>query len=352
MSIRDPYIGSFFGDYQILSRIARGTYGWVYLARHRHTGELVAIKILADIFLSNDRERIRFLKEAFILELLSHPHILAILEMGFFQEDVPYIVTEYATHGTLRDWLDRRSYRPFPEQLAVSILLEIGEALHYIHRHRILHHDLKPANILFNRNYEVLLADFGISIVRATSMEQRSTAFQGTSPYMAPEQFRGLVGYRSDQYAMGCIAYELLTGRTPFLADNSEEMGYKHMNEQPLPISYFNPLVSPSIEQAILKSLEKESAERHPNVAAFTKALHIPLLKDPIASSYIQRNKYGSDLNLYMKELAIFTQVIKEDPTNPIHYYNLSHILKQIGWDEEAHKAYLKAIEMERTNRA
>jgi serine/threonine protein kinase len=350
MSIRDPYVGRFFGNYEVISRIARGTYGWVYLARHRRTRRLVAVKILADIFLSNDRERIRFLKEAFILELLYHPHILTILEMGF-QEDVPYIVTEYAPHGTLRDWLARRSYRPFPEQLAVSILLEIGEALHYIHRHHILHHDLKPANILFNHNYEVLLADFGISIVRATLMQQRSTAFLGTSPYMAPEQFHGMVGYQSDQYSMGCIAYELLTGITPFIADNGQEMGYKHINEQPLPISYFNPQISLPIEQAILKSLEKDSANRHPNIAAFIKALHVPLLKDPIPSSPVQRRKRRNDFNLYMKELSVFARAIQHDPANPIHYYNLSHILKQIGWNEEAHRAYMKAIELDRTNR-
>lgn len=347
----DPYIGRFFGNYEIISRIARGTYGWVYLARHRHTRRLVAVKIQADIFLSNDSERIRFLKEAFILELLHHPHILTILEVGI-QDDIPFMVTAYAPHGTLRDWLARRSYRPFPEQLAVSILLEVGEALQYIHRHHILHHDLKPANILFNQNCQVLLADFGISIIQATRMQQRSTAFCGTSPYMAPEQFRGMVGYQSDQYSMGCIAYELLTGRTPFIAATSQEMGYKHVHDQPLPLSYFNPQISLSIEQAVLKSLEKDSANRYPNIAAFMKALYVPLLKDPIPSSSVQRRKQRNDFNLYMKELSDFAQTIQHDPANPIHYYNLSHILKQMGWDEEAHRAYIKAMELDRMNRA
>jgi serine/threonine protein kinase len=347
----DPYIGCCFGNYEILFCIARGTYGWVYLARHKYTHHRVAIKILADVFLSNDRERIRFLKEAFILELLHHPHILTILEVGI-QDDVPFMVTAYAPQGTLRDWLVRRSYRPFPEQLAVSILLEIGAALHYTHRRNILHHDLKPANILFNQNYEALLADFGIAIVRATLMQQRPTAFLGTSPYMAPEQFRGMVGYHSDQYAMGCIAYEMLTGRTPFIASNSQEMGYQHVHNQPLPLSYFNPHISHHIEQAILKSLEKDSANRHPNIAAFMKALHVPLLKDPIHSPSVQRRKQRNDFNLYMKELSDFSQVIQHDPANPIHYYNLSHILKQMGWDEEAHRAYIKAMELDKMNRA
>ena len=351
MSIRDPYIGYFFGDYEILSRIARGTYGWVYLARHRQSRHLVAVKILADDFFAYNKGLVRFLKEGFILELLHHPHILTVLEVGI-QGDIPYMVTEYAPQGTLRDWLVSRSYRPFPEQFAISILLELGEALHYIHRNHILHHDLKPANILFNHNYGVLLADFGIAILRATMMQRRPTAFLGTSPYMAPEQFRGRVGYQSDQYAMGCVAYEMLTGRTPFVASNSEEMGYHHVHSQPLPLTYFNPHISLPVEQAILKSLEKNSADRHPSVAAFVKALHVPLLKDPIPSPSVQRRRQRKDFVSYSEALLRFAHAIQREPTNPINYYNLSHALKQIGWDEEAHLARMKAIGLENMGRA
>lgn len=269
-----PDIGDYVGNYRLVEFIGQGTFGRVYRAAH-HTlthspNAQVAIKfLLTDI--NDPQERAAFLREAHVLDQLKHPAILPILDVGV-NADFPYITTEYASGGTLRARLQKRSTRFMPLWEALEIVAPIGEALHYAHEQKprgIVHRDLKPANILFNAQGKPLLADFGIAIALYTGSIKQSRP-SGTPAYMAPEQFEGISSFKCDQYALGCILYELLTGKRPFNFPNISGL------EPPMPPARLNPAIPEYIDDAILKALARERNQRHQSVAAFLTALQNP----------------------------------------------------------------------------
>jgi serine/threonine protein kinase len=200
-------IGKEIGNYRLVKEIASGSYGTVYQAQHIIFDErpLVALKLLYTAFRS-PKDRAQFIQEAQVLNKLKHPHILRILDAGF-HNSVPYLVTDYASGGSLRERLDRQAGKPLPVEEALTILTQIGQALHAAHQQTIVHRDLKPENILFNEKGEALLADFGLAVILSTK-RTKEIGRGGTPAYMAPEQFEGMISTKSDQYALGCIAYE------------------------------------------------------------------------------------------------------------------------------------------------
>src|SRR6266581_9383176 len=237
------------GSYDLLRELARSSFVLLYLALHSVlTNRTVAIKLMLSAPLASSEKQESFLQEARFLEMLKHPHILPIIDMSF-HEDIPYLVTEYASSGSLRDRLNQQLPHVLPMQESLKILLQVGQALQYAHQRQIIHRDLKPENILFNAQGDALLADFGIATMLSTASIKHVTVIGGTPPYMAPEQFQGMVSKESDQYALGCIAYELLTGRQPFSAPDFISMGLKHITEQTLATKQINPHVSLSLEQ-------------------------------------------------------------------------------------------------------
>lgn len=260
------------GNYRLVAKLASGSFGHVYRGEHTIlTNRIVAIKLMHDVNLSSQKERDSFIREARLLEQLRHPYILPIIDVGF-HESCPYIVTEYAPNGSLRNRLQRHPHKPFPQEEALTILSQIGQALHHAHQQKIVHRDLKPENILFNAKGEAVLADFGVATVLSTlSMQQSSLV--GTPMYMAPEQFKGKCGKESDQYALGCIAYELFTGQKPFTGSDLFSMAFQHLQEAPVPPRQLNAKVPVHIEQAILKAMAKERADRYADVSAFVTAL-------------------------------------------------------------------------------
>src|SRR5262249_10660962 len=145
----------------------------------------VAVKILHS-HLATQQKRESFFQEAELLEMLKHPHILPILDVGI-QDGFPYLVTEYCPKGSLYRRLKRQRPHPLPVEEASTILTQVGQALQYVHEQGVVHRDLKPQNILFNAKGEALLADFGIAKMLATINIQQGT-ITGTPQYMAPEQ--------------------------------------------------------------------------------------------------------------------------------------------------------------------
>lgn len=273
MAESNIFIGKQIGNYRIDREIASGGFGGVYLAQHIFlTARFVAIKMLHAIHLGSQEEREGFLQEAQWLEKLKHPHILPLYDVGI-HEGIPYLIAEYAQNGSLRDRLRRAGLQPLPVNEALTILSQVGQALQHAHQQNVIHRDLKPENILFNARGDALLADFGISTVLTTS-SIKQTQVSGTPSYMAPEQFRGIVSRESDQYSLGCIAYELFTGQRPFGASDFIAMGFKHTTENPPEPSEVNPQLPGQIGQVILKAMAKERSARYTDITAFITALN------------------------------------------------------------------------------
>ncbi|HET8912281.1 MAG TPA: serine/threonine-protein kinase [Ktedonobacteraceae bacterium] len=267
------YINRQIGNYIITDAIASGGFGRVYKGHHIYlTERIVAIKLLQAFHIDSTEERQSFLQEAQILEKLKHPHILPILDVGI-DDTVPFLITEYAPNGSLHTRIAQQHASPFPTNEALRIVTQIGEAIQFAHQQQIIHRDLKPDNILFNSTDEVLVADFGIAVILETS-SIRNTAATGTPSYMAPEQFRGSVSRESDQYSLGCIAYELFTGKRPFEVNDFISLGFMHATEQVVPPHQLNPEIPPHVEQAILKAMGKQRHERFPDIASFIAALN------------------------------------------------------------------------------
>ena len=270
------YIGRRIGNYIVRHVIACGAFGCVYMAQHKRiVSRIVAIKILHSYHRHFEDELDNFFQEAELLEQLRYPRILALYDADVIDETVPYIITEYAHGGSLRDMLLdlHRRNQLMPQEDALYILSQIGQGLAYTHRRGIIHRDLKPGNILFNKSDNVLLADFGIALLMYTPRGERRASLVGTPLYMAPEQFRGFAGPASDQYALGCIAYELFTGHTPFASHPNITLKEQHLYKTPIAPSRRNPCIPPYIEDAILTALEKEPQRRHASISTFMAAL-------------------------------------------------------------------------------
>ncbi len=236
MNNREYLVGQQIGNYYLATFIDSGSYGSVYQARHHifSDNSPVALKLMhAYLDASEDQEL--FFQEARLLRKLKHPAILPVVDVGF-DNGRPYLVTEYAVGGSLRELLRQRNGQPMGLADALRILLSIGQALSHAHQQNVFHRDLKPENILFNERGEAMLADFGIAVAFATSHTFR-VGQGGTPAYMAPEQFEGLVSPKSDQYGLGCLGYELLTGRRPFDMDQAglEMMWFQHAHVAPVP---------------------------------------------------------------------------------------------------------------------
>jgi serine/threonine protein kinase len=363
-------IGKEINNYRIIAEINSGASGSVYKAEHTHLKErIVAIKLL-HTFIGSHKEHKQFTQEAQFLAVLDHQYILSLLDFGF-SEHQPYLITRYAAGGSLRDLLDRQERLSIEK--VISILRQIGQALHYAHQQNIIHRDLKPENILFNVQGDALLADFGIATMLSTSSIKHLTTVSGTPPYMAPEQFRGIISKESDQYALGCIAYELVTGRLPFSAPDFFAMGFMHFTEEPAPPSNYNHQLPPATEAAILKAMAKQRGERHPDILAFLTALQAsslpatpkiaprvlpvpvvatsPLPPVPLPTRSLQTQevwlRIGRDhfeAKRYAEALAAYDEVILLDPTNAWAYYSKGNTLRYLNRHAEALNAFEQAI--------
>ena len=275
MANGDPWIGKQVGNYRIFEIINSGAFGSVYKGKHLYFDRdpVVAIKLPRAIL--PEEERNEFIKEAQLQRQIQHQHILPIVDAGF-QSGIPYIVTIYAAGGSLRGRLGKRNAQPMPLEEALVILTQVGQALQYAHQYQpsVVHRDLKPENILFDEKGNVLLADFGIAVL-LSSIRTGFFGSGGTPPYMAPEQFEGLASPKSDQYSLGCIAYELMTGRKLFSVPNPTLAAwwFHHAKVEPVPPSQYNPQIPSSIEQAILIAISKDRLKRHRDVPAFIQAM-------------------------------------------------------------------------------
>ncbi|HEX5384042.1 MAG TPA: Stk1 family PASTA domain-containing Ser/Thr kinase, partial [Propionibacteriaceae bacterium] len=257
------------GRYELGELLGRGGMAEVRRAVDQRLGRAVAVKQLRADLAIDPTFQARFRREAQSAAGLNHPTIVAVYDTGEEVDPltgvaIPYIVMELVEGPTLRDVLkDGRKILP---ERALELTQGVLDALGYSHKAGIVHRDIKPANVMLTPNGGVKVMDFGIAraVADTSATMTQTAAVIGTAQYLSPEQARGeTVDSRSDLYSTGCLLYELLVGRPPFVGDSPVSVAYQHVRETPLPPSQLDPEISPEIDAVVLKALAKERSERY-----------------------------------------------------------------------------------------
>lgn len=265
--------------YEIIDVLGSGGMGQVYRARRMKLGDEVAIKVMQTSHTAPPELRERFLRESRACAQLRHPNIVGILDFDFDAANQPYMVMELLSGPSLREEIELEA--PMAPARVAAILEPVAAALQLAHDRGITHRDLKPANIVVHRYesgervYKVI--DFGLAAMKAASDETRLTdpaMFLGTLAYAAPEQVRGdAVTAATDIYALGVIAYEMLTGARPFDAGNRVTLINQMLTVRPVSPAVHRVGLSETIDRAVMRALDKNPADRWASVTDFVDAL-------------------------------------------------------------------------------
>jgi len=256
------------GNYRLLRLLGRGGFACVYLGEHIYLKTQAAVKVLHEKMETKDVES--FLKEAQVIAALKHPHILRVLDFGM-ENSTLFLVMEYAPGGTLRQKHPRGSRVPLPTVILYA--KQIAMALQYAHDQNIVHRDVKPENILIEAEDKLVLSDFGIAIPAHKTQSLSIQLAAGTVLYMAPEQARGKARPASDQYALGVLTYEWLSGACPFSDLTAVGIVMQHLLDPPPPLREKVPNIPAEVEQVVLRALAKEPQQRFATIQEFANAL-------------------------------------------------------------------------------
>jgi serine/threonine protein kinase len=256
-------VGQQLGNYRLIRLLGHGGFADVYLGEHIYLNTLAALKVL-DTRLAEDEINL-FRNEARTIARLEHPHIVRVLDFGV-EDRTPFLVMSYAPNGTLRQRHPKGTHLS-PEHV-LPYIKQVADALQYAHNEKLIHRDVKPENMLLDRNSEILLSDFGLAMATYSSSYESPRDVSGTIAYMAPEQTRGKPRPASDQYALGIVVYEWLCGTRPF-SGSYEEVAIQHVLNPPQPLHELVPAISPALEAVVLKALAKDPHQRFDCVQDF-----------------------------------------------------------------------------------
>ena len=285
---KGAHAGERFGDYELLEEIAHGGMGAVYKARQVSLSRLVALKLILAGRLADVEDVGRFRREAEAAAQLDHPGIVPVYEVGehngqhFFSMGL--VEGESLAHRVARG--------PLPAREAAALVQAVAEAMAYAHGHGVIHRDLKPGNILVDREGRPRITDFGIAKrMTEDSGQTRVGEVMGTPSYMPPEQARGSkdVGPAADVYALGAVLYALLDGRPPFQAATVQETLRQVMDQEPMPPRRLNPSVPRDLETICLKCLQKDPRRRYASAAALAEDVRRYLAEEPILARPVSR---------------------------------------------------------------
>ncbi|MER5440356.1 Stk1 family PASTA domain-containing Ser/Thr kinase [Streptomyces sp. NPDC002790] len=277
------------GRYELGQVLGRGGMAEVYLAHDTRLGRTVAVKTLRVDLARDPSFQARFRREAQSAASLNHPAIVAVYDTGedyVDQISIPYIVMEYVDGSTLRELL--HSGRKLLPERAMEMTVGILQALEYSHRAGIVHRDIKPANVMLTRNGQVKVMDFGIARAMgdAGMTMTQTAAVIGTAQYLSPEQAKGeQVDARSDLYSTGCLLYELLTVRPPFVGDSPVAVAYQHVREEAQAPSVFDSEITPEMDAIVLKALTKDPDYRYQSADEMRADIEACLDGRPVAAT-------------------------------------------------------------------
>ena len=288
----DSLIGRKLGPYEIRARLGSGGMGAVYEGVHEVLQQVRAIKVMSAHLANHASFVSLFRREAMLAARLRHPNIVQIHDVGD-HDGLHYIVMEHLTGRSLREVV--RSESPLAGDRAIRLLRQLAEALDFAHSQHVSHRDVKPANVFVDDTDRATLVDFGIARA-ADGTHLTITSGIGTPEYMAPEAFDDeilgpdadpfLLGVGTDRYALGVVAYELLSGQVPFSGRTPQSIAFAQVNRPPPPIRARRPDLPPAVEPVLSRQLAKDPTERYPTAVAFVEALAAALRNrvSPLAS--------------------------------------------------------------------
>ena len=263
--------------YEIYEKIGEGGMAVVYKAKDKLLNRFVAIKILKDEYATDEMFVKRFKTEAQSAASLTHPNIVSVYDVG--QEGgVNFIVMELLETKTLKDYI--QEHGAIDSELTLKIAAQIASALETAHRAHIIHRDIKPQNIVLNKNMVAKVTDFGIAKIQNTT-SNTITSFgntMGSVHYFSPEHAKGgYVDEKSDLYSLGVVMYEMVTGKLPFDGDSPVSVALKQVQEEPIEPIEVNRSVWPALNQIILKAMQKSTATRYQSATEMLKDISIAL---------------------------------------------------------------------------
>ncbi len=267
----DTLIGKSLGNYEIIQKIGSGRSSIVYQARQPGTRKIVAVKVFPEAFRDKPEFQVNFEREARIVAQLEHYHILPIYEVGE-ADGIPFIVMRYISGGTLADRI--ASDAPMKPEDTAPIIQQMASALEFAHQRGIIHRDLKPENILLDDDSNAYISDFGLKHVRAAVLSATKSKVPGTPGYLAPEELdsKATPGPSIDIYALGVIAFEMLTGKLPYVHENPVKQAMMHARE-PIPkVSEVNPELPSELDVVIEKAIAKDTQARFPSAFALSRS--------------------------------------------------------------------------------
>ncbi|CDE44082.1 serine/threonine protein kinase with PASTA sensor(S) [Clostridium sp. CAG:411] len=305
--------GVFINDrYEIIDKVGTGGTADVYKAKDHRLNRFVAVKILKAEF-SNDKTFLgKFRAEAQSAAGLSHPNVVNVYDVGD-EEDMHYIVMELVEGITLKSFIERKGKLDVKE--AVGIAIQIAQGMEAAHGNHIVHRDIKPQNIIISREGKVKVTDFGIA--KAVTSDTITSNAMGSVHYLSPEQARGgFSDEKSDIYSLGVTMYEMLTGRVPFIGDNTVSVALCHLQEDAVPIRTLEPTVPVSLDRIVQKCMQKKPEHRYLSASALISDLKKSL-----------SNPDGAYVQLYTPDM------IADSPTINLSSEDLEQI-KQASNDE------------------
>ncbi len=260
------HLGQSLGNYDLVEFLGQGGQASVYLGKHRYLHSHAALKVVRVSL--TDVQAQQFLLEAQILVRLRHPHIVRVLEFAV-EQGTPVLMMDYAPGGTLRERHPRGCRLPLA--LVSNYLQQVAEALQYAHNHNVIHRDVKPENMLRSSEQHLLLSDFGLALLTPSPDLLSTQQMAGTLPYTAPEQLRGKPTFASDQYALGIVTYEWLSGKRPFEGSHWQIICH-HLYDEPPPLRQECPELPATVEAVVARALAKDPKHRFVSVQAFAQA--------------------------------------------------------------------------------